>query len=167
MIQILLKNTAGMITRMLTSVEELAVALNDPMVRTQRNIGDLFSYVMRNHYRTKINGQDYYLSKYSVGVNQPEVIIFSELALPMSNDDIKLILKDQAENVLSENTITLSELATLLNDTQIAQCTDAAMLELYLLTHHFHTTIDGDVYWHKSYSVGINNLPTFEFVKLQ
>lgn len=166
MIQILLKNTTGIITRMLTSVDELAAVLNDPSVKIQRSLSTLLDYLMRNHYRTKINGQDYYLSNYSVGVNQPVVITFSELTLSMSINDLKLILKDQAENVLFEKEITLSEYATLLNDSQIAQCTDAAMLELYLLTHHFHTTIDGEAYWHKSYSVGINHLPTFIFVKI-
>lgn len=37
MLQILLKDNVGMITWVMTSVEELADALNDPLVKTQRS----------------------------------------------------------------------------------------------------------------------------------
>lgn len=166
MIQVILKNSAGVITQVMNSVEELAVALNDPMVRTQRTIAELFSYVMRNHYRTTINGVNYYHSNASIGVNHPPIIVFTELETPRANGDLKLILKDQEGNVIEEREMTLNELAGLLNDPNISQCMNAAILEFYLITQHMRTMINGEEFRHKSYSVGDNHLPTYEFVKL-
>jgi hypothetical protein len=166
MIQILLKNTAGMITCTMTSLDELAEALNDSLVKSQRNLSDLLGYLMDKYYRAKINGSDYYLSNYSVGINQPVIVVFTELEKQNAKGDLKLILKDQLDNILFESEITFNQLATLMNDTQITQCTNTAMLELYLVTHHYITTINGESYRHKSYSVGMNHLPTFTFVKL-
>ena len=62
MIQVILKNSAGTITHVMHSVEELACALNDQLIKAQNNLSDLFSYVIRNHYRTTINGINYYHS---------------------------------------------------------------------------------------------------------
>ena len=166
MIQVILKNSAGTITNVMHSVEELACALNDPLVKAQDNLSDLFSYVMRNHYRTTIHGINYYHSNASIGVNQPPTIVFTELDTPHANGDLKIVLKDQKENVIEEKVITLNELANLLNDPNILQYVNAAMLEFYLFTQHMHTTILGKEYKHKGYSVGVNQLPTYEFVKV-
>lgn len=166
MIQVILKNSAGEITHVMNSIDDLAVALNDPMVKAQRNIGDLFSYVMRNHYRTTINGVNYFHSNASIGVNHPPIIVFTELDTPRANGDLKLILKDQEGNVIEEREMPLNDLAELLNDPNISQCANAAILEFYLFAQHMRTTINGEEYMHKSYSVGENKLPTYVFVKL-
>lgn len=166
MLQILLKNKVGMITRVMTSVEELADALNDPLVRAQHSLSELFSYLMRNHYHTTINGVPYYNSNYSVGVNQPIVIVFTELDLPAQNKPVKVVLKDQMDAVLLDRDMDFNEVAVLLGDPQIAQCTSETELELYIVTNHFTVTIGDEAYRHKEYSVGINHKPTFVFVKL-
>ena len=75
-------------------------------------------------------------------------------------------LKDQEDNVIEEKKITLKELANLLNDPNILQCVNAAILEFYLFAQHMRTTIKGEEYRHKGYSVGFNQLPTYEFVKV-
>ncbi len=166
MLQILLKNKVGMITRVMTSVEELADVLNDPMVKAQRSLSELFSYLMRNHYHTTINGLPYYNSNYSVGINQPIVIVFTELDVPGQNKPVKVVLKDQTDAVLLDRDMDFNEVATLLGDQQIAHCTNETELELYIITHHYTATIDDEAYRHKEYSVGINHKPTFVFVKL-
>lgn len=166
MIQVILKNSAGTITHVMHSVEELACALNDPLIKAQNNLSDLFSYVMSNHYRTTINGINYYHSNASFGVNQPPTIVFTELDKPHTNGDMKIVLKDQEDNVIEEKEITLKELANLLNDPNILECVNAAILEFYLFAQHMRTTIKGEEYRHKGYSVGFNQLPTYEFVKV-
>ena len=166
MIQVILKNSAGVITQVMNCVEDLAVALNDPMIKTQCTIGDLFSYVMRNHYRTKINGIDYYHSNASFGIGQPTTLVFTELELPGSRKDLKLVLEDKNEIVIEEKDVTLAQFADLLNDTQITQCADAAVLAIYLLNHHFQITINGDSYQLRGNTIGVNQLPTFTFFKL-
>ena len=137
MIQVILKNSAGTITHVMHSVEELACVLNDPLIKAQNNLSDLFSYVMRNHYRTTINGINYYHSNASFGVNQPPTIVFTELDKPHTNGDMKIVLKDQEDNVIEEKEITLKELANLLNDPNILQCVNAAILEFYLFVYFF------------------------------
>ena len=166
MIQVILKNSAGVITQVMNSVEELAVALNDPMVKAQRNIGDLYGYVMRNHCRTKINGIDYYHSNASFGIGQPAILVFTELDLPGSRKDLKLILEDKNGAVVEEKDVTLAQLAALLNDSQIEQFADAAVLAIYLLSHHFQTSINGEPYQLRGNSIGVNQLPTFTFFKI-
>ena len=166
MVQILLKNKVGMITRVMTTVEELADALNDPLVKTQCSLSDLFSYLMRNHYHTTINGVSYYNSSYSVGINQPIVIVFTELDLPGQNKPVKVVLKDQADAVLLERDMDYNEVANLLEDPQIKQCTNETELELYIVSNHYTTKINGEIYRHKEFSMGINHKPTFVFVKL-
>ena len=166
MIQVILKNSAGVITQIMNSVEELAVALNDPMIKAQHNIGDLFGYVMHKHYRTTINGVNYYHSNASIGVTQPPTIVFTELEAPRASGDLKIVLKDQKGNVIEEREMTFNELAKLLDDPNISQCLNAAILEFYLITHHMRTAINGEEYRHKSYSVGAYQLPIYEFVKL-
>ena len=42
----------------------------------------------------------------------------------------------------------------------------AATKEFYLFAQHMRTTIKGEEYRHKGYSVGFNQLPTYEFVKV-
>lgn len=79
----------------MNSIEEFAVALNAPLLKAQNNIGDLFSYVLRYHYRTTINGINYYHSNASIGLNQPPILVFTELDTPRANGDLKIILKDQ------------------------------------------------------------------------
>ena len=155
-----------MITRIMTSVDELADALNDPLVKAQRSLSDLFSYLMRNHYHTTINGVPYYHSSESWGINQPIVIVFTELDLPVQHKPVKMVLKDQAEAVLLDRDMDFNEVAILLGDPQIAQCTNEMELEMYIVTHHFTATINGDTYRHREYSVGINHKPTFVFMKL-
>lgn len=155
-----------MITRVMTSVEELADALDDQLVKAQRSLSELFSYLMRNHYHTTINGVPYYNSNYSVGINQPIVIVFTELDLPAQNKPVKVILKDQADDVLLDRDMDFNEVATLLGDPQVAQCSDVSELELYIMTHHFMASIDGEIYRHKEFSMGVNHKPIFVFVKL-
>jgi len=166
MIQVILKNSAGVIIQVMNSVEELAAALNDPMISAQRNIGDLYSYVMRNHCRTKINGIDYYHSNASFGIGQPAILVFTELDLPGSRKDLKLILEDKNGTALEEKDVTLAQFAAFLNDTQIEQCADAAVLAIYLLSHHFQTAINGEPYQLRGNSIGVNQLPTFTFFKI-
>ena len=166
MIQVILKNSAGVITHIMNSVEEFAAALNDPKVKAQDSIVDLFSYVMRNHYHTTIDGVNYYHSNASIGVNHPPTLVFTEIDTPRSNGDLKIILKDQEGNVIEERTMTLNELAGLLNDSNILQCANAAILEFYLFAQHMRTTIKGEEYRHKGYSVCVNQLPIYEFVKV-
>ena len=166
MIQIILKNSAGVITHIMNSVEELAAALNDPMIKTQQNISDLFSYVMQNHYRTNIYGIDYYHSNASFGIGQPTTLVFTELDLPGRKKDLKLILEDKNGIVIEEKDVTLSQFAALLNDAQIEQCADVAVLAIYLLNHHFQTTINSEAYQLRENSVSVNQLPSFTFFKL-
>lgn len=155
-----------MITRVFTTLDELSQAINDPLIKIQNSLNDLLSYLMEHHYHTTINGVQYYYSNYSVGINQPVTIIFTELNKPESEKQLKLVLRDKAENVIFEKEMDLVSMAEMFNDPQIKDCANEAELELYLVTHHYRTRINGEPYWHKTYSWGINHLPTFEFVKI-
>lgn len=155
-----------MITRVFTTLDELSQAINDPLIKTQHSLNDLLSYLMEHHYHTTINGEQYYYSNYSVGINQPVTIIFTELNKSEIEKQLKLVLRDKADNVIREKEMQLNDLATILNDPQISACANEAELELYLVTHHYRTRINGEPYWHKTYSCGINQLPTYEFVKM-
>ena len=166
MIQIFLKNTLGMVTHTMNSLEELSKALNDPMVMSQQSITALLTYLLNKHYRTKINGVDYYMSNQSFGVNQPVTIGFTELEVPQQSKQLKLMLENQSGSVILEKEISLKEFAGLLNDEQIMNCENEAVLEFYLVTNHMRVTIDGEQYKHKGTTWSAYHLPVFTFVKI-
>ena len=166
MIQILLKNTVGIVTHTINSLEELSKVLNDPMILSQQNLSSLLIYLLNNHYRARINGVDYYMSNQSFGMNQPITIVFSELDLPQQSKQLKLVLEDQSENVLYERELSLKEFAYMLNDQQILNSGNEALLEIYIMSHHMRTTINGDLYRHKGVNWSIYHHPIYTFVKL-
>lgn len=166
MIQIFLKNTLGMVTHTMNSLEELSKALNDPMVMSQRSLSALLTYLLNAHYRTRINGIDYYMSNQSFGMNQPVTIVFTELEVQQKSKQMKLVLEDQSGNTLYEKEMSLKEFATLLNDQQLMNIDNEAFLELYLVSNHMRTTINGELYRHKGVSWSIYHLPIYTFVKL-
>lgn len=166
MIQVFLKNTLGMVTQTMNSLEELSKALNDPMVMSQQNLSALLSYLLNEHYRTRINGVDYYMSNQSFGMNQPVTIVFTELELPQQSKQLKLVLEDQSGNTLHEKEMSLKEFATLLNDQQIMNIDNEAFLEMYLVSNHMRTTINGVPYRHKGVNWSFYHLPIYTFVEL-
>lgn len=165
MIQILLKDKEGMITRVMTSVEELATALNDPFVNNQRNLTDLLVYVMRNHYHTNINGVPYFHSNVSIGINKPVEIVFTELDMS-SRDKVRVVLKDNTNAVSLDREMEIKDMANLLDDPQVSKCTNESDLEPYIMNHHYTTKINGETYRHKEFSMGRNQTPTFIIVKM-
>ena len=160
-----MKNTVGMITHMMTNLEELSKALNDPMIKSQQSLTSLLAYLLNNHYHTIINDVNYYLSNYSIGKNQPiTTIVFTELDMPQKQ--LKIVLENQSGSVILEKKISLKEFAGLLNDEQIMNCENEAILEFYLVANHMRVTIDGEQYKHKGTTWSAYHLPVFTFVKI-
>ena len=163
MIQVFLRNAAGAVTRIITDINDLSTALNDQNVLTQPSIIGLLDYLARNHFHTKIGEVPYYLSNVTMGIGKPVIIVFTELNQPNSGIQYRVILRDSAGNDTSDSIMDKAGIAAMLNDQNILNTTDEAQLELYLISHHYLTRIDGISYMHTNYSVGLGQLPTFVF----
>lgn len=74
-----------------------------------------------------------------------------------------MTLKDKTGNVIADDLKDKAGISTMLNDPTILNITDEAQLELYLISHHYLTRINGTPFMHTKYSVGIGQIPTFVF----
>lgn len=163
MIQVFLKDTIGQVTNVISGISALAAALNDPAILNQASIIGLLDYIARNHFHTKIGGVPYYQSNVSMGIGKPVTIVFTELNQPRPGVQYRVTLKDKTGNVIAEDLKDKAGISTMLNDPTILNITDEAQLELYLISHHYLTRINGTPFMHTKYSVGIGQIPTFVF----
>lgn len=163
MIQVFLKDTIGQVTNVISDISGLAEALNDPKILNQASIIGLLDYIARNHFHTKIGGVPYYQSNVSMGIGKPVTIVFTELNQPRPGVQYRVTLKDKTGNVIADDLKDKAGISTMLNDSTILNITDEAQLELYLISHHYLTRINGTPFMHTKYSVGIGQIPTFVF----
>ncbi len=163
MIQVFLKDTIGQVTNVISDIRALAAALNDPAILNQASIIGLFDYIARNHFHTKIGGVPYYQSNVSMGIGKPVTIVFTELNQPRPGVQYRVTLKDKTGNVIADDLKDKAGISTMLNDPTILNITDEAQLELYLISHHYLTRINGTPFMHTKYSVGTGQIPTFVF----
>lgn len=163
MIQVFLKDTIGQVTNVISDISGLAEALNDPAILNQASIIGLLDYIARNHFHTKIGGVPYYQSNVSMGIGKPVTIVFTELNQPRPGVQYRVTLKDKTGNVIADDLKDKAGISAMLNDPTILNITDEAQLELYLISHHYLTRINGTPFMHTKYSVGIGQIPTFVF----
>lgn len=163
MIQVLLKDSTGQVTNVIKDISKFAEALNDPNILSQTSIIGLLDYLIRNHFHTKIGEVSYYQSNLSMGIREPVTIVFTELDQPKPDVRYRVILKDKTGNVVSDELKDNAGISEMLKDPTIVNITDEAQLELYLLSHHYLTKINGTPFMHIEYSVGIEQPSTFVF----
>ena len=163
MIQVFFKDTIGQVTNVISDINDLASVLNDKAILSQTSIIGLLDYLARNHFHTKIGGVPYYLSNVSMSIGKPITIVFTEIKQPKPVVQYRVILKDQAGNVISDDIKDKAGISEMLNDPTILNIADEAQLELYLISHHYLTQINGTPFMHTKYSVGIGQIPTFVF----
>lgn len=163
MIQVFFKDTIGQVTNVISDINDLASVLNDKAILSQTSIIGLLDYLARNHFHTKIGGVPYYLSNVSMSIGKPITIVFTEIKQPKPVVQYRVILKDQTGNVISDDIKDKAGISEMLNDPTILNIADEAQLELYLISHHYLTQINGTPFMHTKYSVGIGQIPTFVF----
>lgn len=163
MVQVFFKDARGQVINVITDISELATALNDQSILSETSIMGLLDYLLRNHFHTTIGGTPYYQSKFSVGIGKPVTIVYTELSQPRPDARYRVTLKDRTGNVISDELKDNVGISEMLNDPTILNISGEAQLELYLISHHYMTQINGIPYMHTNYSVGVDLVSTFVF----